>query len=159
MEPESPLPCSQEPSTGPYPETDPIQTSHPTSLNIHLTLSSCTGLVLPSCLFASGFSIEVLHAFLFFPMHATCQIIRQSSRLFVTFCNELISVYGEELLDPRQSLKQEVHPLSSVHDCLLNIFGATLLHPEHEDAVCSGDKGAVCIRRRVVMFREILKIC
>jgi hypothetical protein len=34
--------------------------------------------------------------------------------------------YGEELLAPRQTLKLEDHPLSTVRDCLFNMFTATL---------------------------------
>ena len=34
--------------------------------------------------------------------------------------------YGEELLEPRPIPKLEDHPLSAVHDCLFNIFAATL---------------------------------
>jgi len=35
--------------------------------------------------------------------------------------------YGEELLAPRPTPKLEDHPVSVVHDCLFNIFAATLL--------------------------------
>ena len=34
--------------------------------------------------------------------------------------------YREGLLAPRPTLKLEDHPLSAVHDCLFNIFAATL---------------------------------
>ena len=34
--------------------------------------------------------------------------------------------YGEELLAPRPTPKLEDHPLSTVRDCLFNIFAATL---------------------------------
>ena len=36
------------------------------------------------------------------------------------------SLYGEELLATRPTPKPRDHPLSAVHDCLLNIFAATL---------------------------------
>jgi hypothetical protein len=45
--------------------------------------------------------------------------------LLVNFRNKII-FYGEELLAPRPTLKLEDHPLSAVHDCLFNIFAATL---------------------------------
>jgi hypothetical protein len=37
----------------------------------------------------------------------------------------MASVYGEELLAPRATLKLEDHPFSAVLDCLFNIFAAT----------------------------------
>jgi len=37
-----------------------------------------------------------------------------------------IHLYGEELLAPRPAPKLEDHPLSAVHDCLFNLFTATL---------------------------------
>ena len=37
-----------------------------------------------------------------------------------------ISFYREELLATRPAPKLEDHPLSAVHDCLSNIFAATL---------------------------------
>jgi hypothetical protein len=130
MEPEGSLPCSQEPSTGACPEPDESSPYHSIlylvrSISI---LSFDTRVVLPSGLCSSGFLIEVLYAFHFSPVRATCQRIRQSPRLFVTFCNKLIYFYGEDLLDPSPTLKLEDHPLLAVHDCLLNIFVATLLH-------------------------------
>jgi hypothetical protein len=41
------------------------------------------------------------------------------------FCNKK-HLYGEELLAPRPTLKLEDHHLSTVHNCLFNIFAATL---------------------------------
>jgi len=41
----------------------------------------------------------------------------------------MIRFYGEKLLAPRPTLKLEAHPVSSVRDCLFNIFAATL-HPQ-----------------------------
>jgi hypothetical protein len=54
--------------------------------------------------------------------------------------------YGEELLAPRPTSKLEDHPVSAVRDCLFNVFVATIhnwrpfLHPQPEDAPCSGDR-------------------
>ena len=42
-----------------------------------------------------------------------------------TFRNK-IRFYGEELLAPRPTPKLEDYPLSTVHDCLFNIFAASL---------------------------------
>jgi hypothetical protein len=56
MEPEGSIPCSQEPSTGPYPE--PYQ-SNPLHPILHLRLGFLSGL------FPSGFNNNILHAFLF----------------------------------------------------------------------------------------------
>jgi hypothetical protein len=71
MEPEGSLPCSQEPSTGPYPEPD--RPSPILSLQDHiLILSTHLRLGLPSGLFRSGFPTGILYAFLFSDMRATC---------------------------------------------------------------------------------------
>jgi hypothetical protein len=69
MEPEGSLLCSQEPSTGPYPEPDK---SHPISRRSILILSTHLRLGLPSGLFPSGFRTYILYAFLFSPIRATC---------------------------------------------------------------------------------------
>jgi hypothetical protein len=62
MEPEGSLPCSQEPSTGPYPEPDKSSSYHPILRSI-LILSSNLRLGLPSDLFPSDF---------FLPKNLTC---------------------------------------------------------------------------------------
>jgi hypothetical protein len=69
--------------------------------------------------------------------------VRSVLKHFVTITN----FYGEGLLDPRPTPNLEDHPLSAVHDCLFNIFAATLrtrttyFHPQHEDAPWRSDKG------------------
>jgi hypothetical protein len=51
------------------------------------------------------------------------------------------------MLDPRPTSKLEDHPLSTVHDCLFNVFAANLhnwrpsLYLWPEDAPCCGDRG------------------
>jgi hypothetical protein len=70
---------------------------------------------------------------------------RPGPRLCVVFRNMVI-FYGEELLAPRATPKLEGHPLSALRDCLFNVFAATLyirrplVHPQTEDASCSGDR-------------------
>jgi hypothetical protein len=66
MEPEGSLPCSKEPSNGPYPkQINPIHTiSFYLSLRFILTLSIHLYLGLPCGLFPSGFPTNILYAFL-----------------------------------------------------------------------------------------------
>jgi hypothetical protein len=63
MEPEGSLPCSQESSTGPYPEPGQSHPCHPIALRPILICFTHLRLGLPSGLFPSGF----LYAFLFSP--------------------------------------------------------------------------------------------
>jgi hypothetical protein len=72
MEPEGSLPCSQEPSTGPYPEPYKSNPHHPISIRSILILSTDLRLGLPSGLFPSGLPTNILYAFLVFPIRATC---------------------------------------------------------------------------------------
>jgi hypothetical protein len=73
MEPEGSLPCSQEPSSGPYPEAD---WSSPYNLNLSLYITilmlfTHLRLCLSNDLFPSGFPTNILYAFLTpFVLHA-----------------------------------------------------------------------------------------
>jgi hypothetical protein len=68
MEPEGSLPCSQEPSTGPYPEPEQSNPSHPISLRSILILFIHLHRGLPSGLFPSGFRTNIVYAFVFAPL-------------------------------------------------------------------------------------------
>jgi hypothetical protein len=70
MEPEGSLPCSQEPSSGPYPDPDRSSPYNPI-LSI-LILPTYLRLGLPSGLIPSGFPTNILYAFLLSPfvLHA-----------------------------------------------------------------------------------------
>jgi hypothetical protein len=75
MKPGGSLPCSQEPSTGPYPEPGRSSPYHRIlSLVLRSILISSTHLRLglPSGLFPSGFPNNILYAFLVSPIRATC---------------------------------------------------------------------------------------
>jgi hypothetical protein len=67
MELEGSLPCSQQPSTGPYPKPDRSKSkpSHPIPLRTILILSTHLRLGLPSGLLPSGFPTNIIYAFLF----------------------------------------------------------------------------------------------
>jgi hypothetical protein len=72
MEPEGSIPCSQEPSTGPYPEPYQSNPLHPISLRSILVLSTHLRLGLPSRLFHSGMPTSIPYAILFSHIRATC---------------------------------------------------------------------------------------
>jgi hypothetical protein len=73
MEPEGSLPCSQELTTGPYPEPDRSTPYHPIlSLRSILILSTHLRFGLTSSIFPSGFPNSILHAVLFYTIRATC---------------------------------------------------------------------------------------
>jgi hypothetical protein len=71
MVPEGYLPCSQEPSTGPYPEPDPSSSYHPILSKFNLNIIPHLRLGLPSGLFPSGFATKIPYAFPFLP-YAFC---------------------------------------------------------------------------------------
>jgi hypothetical protein len=72
MKPEDSLPCSQGPSTGPYPEPDQSNPYHPISLRSILILFTHLRLGLPSGLFPFGFRTNNLYTFIFSSIRATC---------------------------------------------------------------------------------------
>jgi hypothetical protein len=68
MEPEVSIPCTQEPSTDPYPEPYPSNPIH----SIPTYLSKILHLGLLSVLFPSSLPTNILYEFLFSPIRATC---------------------------------------------------------------------------------------
>lgn len=91
LELECSSPCSEEPATGAYCARW-IQsiTSHHIALRYILILFSCLYLGLSSSLFPSGFPIETLYAFLFYPMCATCHVHLILRDLII------LTMFGEE---------------------------------------------------------------
>ena len=109
MEPEGSLPYSQMPATCPYPEparSIPYPSSHflkIQDLNIPSTKS---------------------HAPLSFSR--SYQNISPNPMFCLWIFRNEVRFNCEQLLAPRPTPKLEAHPLSVVHDCLFNIFAATL---------------------------------
>jgi hypothetical protein len=93
VETEGSLPCSQQPSTGPYPESDHPSPYHsfvflPRSIllsYIHIRLG------FPSCWFPSTIPTNNLFAFLVETIHATCRAHLNFLDLTI-----LITIYGEQ---------------------------------------------------------------
>jgi len=83
-----------------------------------------------------------------------CQKISPKLRPSKLFRN-VKRFYGEEVLAPRPTPKLEDYPLSTVRDCLLSMFAATLhiwwplLHLHLEDAPRSGDTDTLTYCRRL----------
>jgi hypothetical protein len=94
--------------------------------------------------------IPCLKSHIHFPLLKLYQRISPGPRLCQMFRNMVI-VYGEELLAPRPTPKLKNHPLSAVHDCLFNVFAATLrirrpfFHSQPEDAPCRGDRDPLIV--------------
>jgi hypothetical protein len=76
MEPKGSLPCSQEPSTCPNPDPDQFSSYHLNSIPLRciLVLSTHLRLGLPSGLLLSGVPTNILNAFLFALIRATCPV-------------------------------------------------------------------------------------
>jgi hypothetical protein len=74
MEPEGSLPCSQEPSTGSYPESDESNPYHPITVISILILPTHLCLGLLSGLLPSGFPTNNLYELVFPPIRATCPV-------------------------------------------------------------------------------------
>jgi hypothetical protein len=73
MELEGSLPCSHEPSTGPYSEPDQARSYHTGHICLRfVNINLPPRLRLPSGLFPSGFPTNILHAFIFSTIRATC---------------------------------------------------------------------------------------
>jgi hypothetical protein len=91
-EPKGSSPCSQEPSTGPYPELVRASPYHPilSLLRSILILSTHLRLDLSSGLFHSGFPTNILHTFLVSPIRATCpaHLIVLDLIILITFGDE-----------------------------------------------------------------------
>jgi hypothetical protein len=89
MEAGGSIPCSQEPSTGPYPEPYQSNPLHPilSLLRPILILSNHLRLGLPSGLFPSRIPTNNLCAFLFSPILATCSahLILLDLIIFISF--------------------------------------------------------------------------
>jgi hypothetical protein len=65
------LPCSQKPSTNPYPEPDQFNPSHFIFLRCILILSNYLRFGVPSGILPSGFPTNILYTFFFSPIRAT----------------------------------------------------------------------------------------
>jgi hypothetical protein len=134
-EPEGLITCSQELSTGPYPEPYQSNPSHPISLRSILK-RTCP-------IHASDIPCTNSHVH-FISFRTFIQGIRPGPRPLLNVRNKHI-FYGEVLLAHAQPPKLEDHPLSavataySIYSQLPSKTGGRLLHPKPEDAPCRDD--------------------
>jgi hypothetical protein len=104
----------------------------PTKSNLYFEISSATALREPALyVHTSNVPSTKSHTH-FLLLRSFIQGICPGLRLLVIFRNKLI-FYGEELLAPHPTPKLQGHISSAVHDCLFNIFAATL----HLEAISS----------------------
>jgi hypothetical protein len=121
MEPEGSFPCSQEPTTGPYPE--PYQPTPPTSSVRSILTFSHLYLSLPNSLFLSGIPTNTLHAFPYSRMRAKCladSIVLQMIALII---------FGDEC---KFFSSYYVGPVGSKYFS----HGSVLKHPESAFSLC-----------------------
>jgi hypothetical protein len=85
MESEGSLQCSEEPSTGSYPEPEESSPYHPT---LFRSLSSRPRRDLPSGLFPSGFCTKTLYAFMLSRVRSTYPTQLILLDLIIMFCEE-----------------------------------------------------------------------
>ena len=145
MKPESLSPYSQQRATYPIlSQINPVHVFQSTSrisifiLFFHLYLGPQVSLPKPCMHVSPTHTICRTHSY-FFPLLSFYRRINWFRGFLQYFLTWLI-FYGKELLAPRPTPKLEDHLLSAVHDCVFNIFAATLhiwrpfLHLQPEDA-------------------------
>jgi hypothetical protein len=88
MKPGGSLPCSQEPSTGPYPEPDQSNPSYLSKIHFNIVYPSTSWSSQWSL--PSGFPTNILYAFLFSPIRATCPVYLTLLHLII------LIILGEE---------------------------------------------------------------
>jgi len=137
VRPKGSLPCSKEPVTGSYSGTDESRPSQPhtVSLRSTLTLFSYLPLRLPSGLFQSCFPIKISHAFLTYPMRATCFIHLNFFDLIT------LKVSGEEQKFWKSWLCSLIHPpapssLLGPNILLSTLFSNNLNFPSSCNVMC-----------------------
>ena len=133
------LPLSQVTPNTPYPKPDQFGPRiHFLKVHFNIILTSTPGFAKWS--FPSLFLAKILYPRLLSPEHVTC------SACPCEIYRNIVSFNGGDSLAPLPSPNLKDHPLSAVHDSLLNIFASALpiwkplLQVEPGDASYCGDR-------------------
>jgi hypothetical protein len=115
MEPEGSLPCSQEPSTGPYPQPHQSNPYHPILSKTHFKIVHPPTSWSSQWFLSSGFPTNILCAFLFSPICATFHH-------WTTYISITVAMYTAEIRVRQRELKEKCAiKIVIMHACMQHV--------------------------------------